>query len=574
MIQISSSFNVKYKRFLISHNILKCVSSNCRFCLNTQKQRNPLFHPQNDPINFHKSFLYHSRPYSTQNSTFDLSLTYNPIHSPALKFSNRDNHKDDSIDPGDLYLENMFNFSPNEWLSFIRNSENNSHFITLLTHFQRYIRHIKCSELLYIIEKCVKFGVRDNNEGIDVCYVLLCEILYRFLHENNRILRIKDISRLTKVLLKIKFNKESPETSTVPICSMNFEYNKEVSVCDNCKLRYGDLLNLNGSDLSNILMVVLGKSLLLQSKDMRKSHENSVVPYLVLVGNRNSALCSHLVMRISSVYSSAFLLSNSIHNISILLHTIKRTKTRAFPLLKMIVNRLSTKGEIESLLDKESNLHVKLISISQIIQFCINCHYSYSQFNLKIDSLIYSILKYVYGIFSGENMEEITKFPNFVSQLNLLKKSINLERVHLKRLIEGSEISCFLDSLEHIKPTFAPNEFKTSNIHSQVDTILKSFNYETLLEHYVCPYIVDIFVPSKNVIIEVDGPYHYSTTINPRINKILKREVDNYRLGYTLNSKLKSRILTKSGFKFINIPFYQWPQTTNEQVYFISNLKI
>ncbi|XP_953739.1 uncharacterized protein TA16950 [Theileria annulata] len=574
MIQISSSFNVKYKRFLISHSIFKCVSSNGRFCFNTQKQRNPLFHPQSDPINFHKSFVYHFRPYSTQNSTFNQTSTYNPIHSPAFKFSNWDNHKDDSIGPGDLYLENMFNFSPNEWLSLIKNSEDNSHFLTLLTHFQRYIRHLKCSDLLYIIEKCVKFGVRDNNEGIDVCYVLLCEILYRFLHENNRILRIKDISRLTKVLLKIKFNKESPESSTVPVCSMNFEYNKEVSVCENCKLRYGDLLNLNGSDLSNILMVVLGKSLLLQSKDMRKLHENSVVPYLVLVGNRNSVLCSHLVRRISSVYSKAFLLSNSIHNISILLHTIKRTKTRAFALLKMIVNRLSTKGEIESLLDKESNLHVKLISISQIIQFCINCHYSYSQFNLKLDTLIYSILKYVYNIFSGENMEEIIKFPNFVSQLNLLRKSINLERVHLKKLIEGSEISCFLDSLEHIKPTFAPNEFKTSNIHSQVDTILKSFNYETLLEHYVCPYIVDIFVPSKNVIIEVDGPYHYSTTINPRINKILKREVDNYRLGYTLNSKLKSRILTKSGFKFINIPFYQWPQTTNEQVYFISNLKI
>lgn len=59
-----------------------------------------------------------------------------------------------------------------------------------------------------------------------------------------------------------------------------------------------------------------------------------------------------------------------------------------------------------------------------------------------------------------------------------------------------------------------------------------------------------------------------------RINKILKREVENYQLGYTLNSKLKSKLLTKSGFKFINIPFYQWPEATNEQIYFISNLKI
>ncbi|UKK00775.2 hypothetical protein MACK_000849 [Theileria orientalis] len=477
------------------------------------------------------------------------------------------------LDIGSFYLENLYSIDSKRWYRFLTYADDRKTILCLLTNFQRHIRKLKCSELLYVMEKCSKYGIRDNNELIDVYYVLLCEVLYNFLYRNDRTLSISEISRLCKIILKVKFNREFDCRSTVPICSCNFEFDKNPVVCKRCKVRYRELLNLNGVDLVTILTVELGKSILKQSNGLRKKNENVLVPYLVMVGNKNCTLCSHIVRRMCIEYQTQFTSTNSIRNTSILLHTIKRTKSRANFLAKRIIKRLSEDGVIESLLDRELSTSAKLVSISQIIQFCINTHNNGSKFNKNIDKVLSRSVEYARNL-SESGVIELQQYPNCISQLNLLNKSSELERHGLNKLFMQMGLKEFLTGLEQVRPVFSQTDHNTSNTHVQVDNVLKSFNYDTLLEHFINPYLVDIYIPLKNAIIEVDGPYHYTTSINERVNAIMKRPLDHFPSQYSLNSRLKRRLLSKSGYKFINIPYQEWPQSINEQIYYISSLKI
>ncbi|BAM39525.1 uncharacterized protein TOT_010000980 [Theileria orientalis strain Shintoku] len=477
------------------------------------------------------------------------------------------------LDIGSFYLENLFSIDAEEWYRLLTDADDRTTILCLLTNFQRHIRHLKCRELLYVMEKCCKYGIRDNNELIDVYYVLLCEVLYNFLNRNDRTLSLSEISRLCKIMSKVKFNREFDCRSTVPICSCNFELDKNPAVCKKCKVRYRELLNLNGVDLVTILTVELGKSILKQSKELRRKNDNALVPYLVMVGSKNCTLVSHIVRRMCVEYQPQFISTKSIRNTSILLHTIKRTKSRANPLAKRIFERLSGDGVIESLLDRELSTSAKLVAISQIIQFCINTHYSGSKFNRNLDTVVARSVEYARNLCESGAIE-LQQYPNFISQLNLLNRSAELERHGLKRLFTQMGLREFLTGLEQVRPVFSQIDHNTSNTHVQVDSVLKSFNYETLLEHFISPYLVDIFVPSKNAIIEVDGPYHYATGMNERVNAIMKRPLGRFPCQYSLNSRLKRRLLSKSGYKFFNIPYQEWPQSTNEQIYYISSLKI
>ncbi|UKJ88381.2 hypothetical protein MACJ_000825 [Theileria orientalis] len=476
------------------------------------------------------------------------------------------------LDIGYFYLENLFSIDSKQWYHFLADANDRTTILCLLTNFQRYIRHLKCRELLYVMEKCSKYGIRDNNELIDVFYVLLCEVLYNFLNRNDRTLSISEISRLCKIISKVKFNREFDCKSTVPICSCNFEFDKNPVVCKRCKVRYRQLLNMNGVDLVTILTVELGKSILKQSSDLRKKNENVLVPYLVMVGNKNCTLVSHIVRRMCIEYQTQFISTKSIRNASILLHTIKRTKSRANPTAKRIIKRLSEDGVIESLLDSELSISAKLVSISQIIQFCINTHNNGARFNRDLDKVVGRSVEYARNLVAS-GVIDLQQYPNCISQFNLLNKSAELERHELNKLFIQMGLKEFLTGLEQVRPVFSEND-KTSNTHVQVDSVLKSFNYETLLEHFINPYLVDIYIPSKNTIIEVDGPYHYTTSINERVNAIMKRPLQQFPCLYSLNSRLKSSLLSKSGYKFINIPYQEWPQSINEQIYYISSLKI
>ncbi|EKX74209.1 conserved hypothetical protein [Theileria equi strain WA] len=478
-------------------------------------------------------------------------------------------------DIGLLYLEKMFDYTPKMWIKLTKMAKDRDTFMTLLTNFQRHLRGLKGKEVLELLERIRYYEIRENNEDIDVYHVIMCELAYRLTRENLRHFSILEISRLCKIFGKIKFNKEpNKNESLIPVCAENYRKTKIYELCENCKLRYGDLATQNGNDLMTILIVSFGKSILAQLKSIRKLHENLIIPYLSLVGSRNCTGCSHIVRELCIRCHKCFMSTYSLINIAILLHTIKRTRARANFIFRNIAKRLVKDNGIEDLCSKEFVTKAQSVALSQLIISCISSEYRPSEDNRRIDALLYRILVYVEKTFSNLlKYDTDDKYSYFITQLNLLNKACIVERHRLhSKIMANQQLSDFINSIPNSTRFDEAYDFKTSTTHLQVRNTLDMFNYETEVETKVYPYIVDILVKSKNLIIEVDGPYHYTTYINKSVGKILNRESSDDLFQHTLNSRLKQRLLQKSGYKFVNIPYYKWPNTTSAQVYFIASL--
>ncbi|CAD8121763.1 unnamed protein product [Paramecium sonneborni] len=63
----------------------------------------------------------------------------------------------------------------------------------------------------------------------------------------------------------------------------------------------------------------------------------------------------------------------------------------------------------------------------------------------------------------------------------------------------------------------------------------------------------------KNTIIEVNGPYHYCLMIGESLpNDAIQNISTNEAIYETLKTSLKTKLLTKKGYRVINIPYFKW----------------
>ena len=81
-----------------------------------------------------------------------------------------------------------------------------------------------------------------------------------------------------------------------------------------------------------------------------------------------------------------------------------------------------------------------------------------------------------------------------------------------------------------------------SYLQNDVFEIVKMSYKDSSVEYKLLDglYSGDIYIPDLDLIIEVDGPYHYKD------------------MEETLASKLRNRIYEKEKIKFISIPYYEW----------------
>lgn len=106
---------------------------------------------------------------------------------------------------------------------------------------------------------------------------------------------------------------------------------------------------------------------------------------------------------------------------------------------------------------------------------------------------------------------------------------------------------------------FFNNKGKISRIHLDVVAVLRSMDITCKYEYEIKDLnLVDIFIPSKNLIIEVNGPSHYIPG------------------GYSLRGStyVKSAVLSKLGFIVGNIHHQDWSELKGLEAkrQFIKNL--
>jgi hypothetical protein len=101
---------------------------------------------------------------------------------------------------------------------------------------------------------------------------------------------------------------------------------------------------------------------------------------------------------------------------------------------------------------------------------------------------------------------------------------------------------------------------KSSELHMDISDELNRMGFKPMNEFITdIGYFVDIaiekHVGGKPLLIEVDGPSHF----------INKRE--------TMESKMKKRHLSQSGYTVVSIPHFEWKQhTSNKQAYLQSKI--
>ncbi|KAK2198101.1 RAP domain [Babesia duncani] len=428
-------------------------------------------------------------------------------------------------------------------------------------------------ELLLLLEKCNGLGIRENKEGIDVFHVIYCELVYKLMNENLRSLSIKEISRLLHVMQKIKFNKTS---ANAEISALICEENRDAlgsSACENCKARYGHLLSLNGVDMTSLLTILLGKSLVLQTRANKKVYENAIIPYLILVGSSNHCGCASIVSNLLQTHQHALLKSKSLRNLAIVLHTIKRLNVRAFKLESKIIQKILI--NFEELINLEKSQAAVYAAFGQIIMATVSQHYSGSLFNRRSDLLLNKILVFVSKSHDQFNVKES---PFLASQLGILFTNASLERFELFKLIKANKNILELKKrlkLENVSPdsndTLENQHWRTSDIHKSVAAAMEFMGLPCKVETLIYPYIVDL--QFGNTVIEVDGPYHYVQNGSESLNRVLKLE-HHKRLRYNLNTLVKDKLLGKMGYKIVHLPFYEWPDSPQEQLEYLKGLNL
>lgn len=301
----------------------------------------------------------------------------------------------------------------------------------------------------------------------------------------------------------------------VPVCECNVGAISSYYSCQKCCNRYGKLLQISGQDHLALLIVLLGRSIVIQSRAIRKRHENAVTSYLTLSSHFSCTMNSHILGTIMANYLAAFATSKSIRNIAIGLQAAKKCKVRCGVFKKKVIARLADLAEFESLCADERNMSTLLIAFNQIVSgiICTNkLPISQNIKNIGINIVTYLVDNYE-RIFCNSIDQDTLKSAKGSAKLlvdYLTEKGVDFSRILLDDDIEKLDAILADGKVEYFK------DFKTSDLHKQVASVLSMLgvNYEE--EVYINPHFCDVFLRKSNLVLEIDGPYHFCTGINHR----------------------------------------------------------
>eukprot|EP00371_Babesia_bovis_P001675 XP_001610322.1 hypothetical protein [Babesia bovis T2Bo] len=349
----------------------------------------------------------------------------------------------------------------------------------------------------------------------------------------------------------------------VPVCEINTGITNTYKACQNCVTRYGQLLDLHGYDQMALFIVLLGRSIIKQISHIKRRHENAVIPYLLLSSHYKTAINSHIIGSILSQQQVALARTKSLRNIGIVLDVIRKCKVRASRLRSALVSRLANQRHFNELCSREGNKTTLILSFSHIIMGTVKLNKAPK--STETMPVFYNILKYLleHPELHDEDHIDPDVLQGSLNNVRLLVTYIGYD--HLKQWFRSTEISAIESLLAKARLDYC-KDFRTSDLHKQVADVLSTLGIECDQEVTIGSHICDLVLKKRRIVIEIDGPYHFNTTLNSSLNSILNRHVDDYRLTYTYNSRIKMYMLRQGGYKVIHIPYFMWPSGKQEQM--------
>jgi hypothetical protein len=212
-----------------------------------------------------------------------------------------------------------------------------------------------------------------------------------------------------------------------------------------------------------------------------------------------------------------------------------------------------------------------------------------TKLDLKLNKNLQSALvQYIEKNIAGFNAQETAGTLNSLAKLNMLNGNIllmALNNMHAKSIKNEVDIlqiysaiveycgqnqdkwqvieRCLQNSgsslaiIKNISNTLLKASITKSRLQNAVAYALKQIADDIIQEEILHCHIVDFYIPSKNMVIEVNGPYHFTT--------------DGI---FNVDTKYKQASLIKLGYKVVNINYYDWSKLTsnNEKTIFLKKL--
>ncbi|GBE61129.1 RAP domain-containing protein, putative [Babesia ovata] len=363
---------------------------------------------------------------------------------------------------------------------------------------------------------------------------------------------------------------EDMQEVTVPVCECNVGPSTTPRACAACCAKYGPLLHLPGYDQLSLLIVLLGRSIVLQLSSVRRLHENAVTGYLMLSSHLNCTLNAHILRSIIERHQAALLRSKSLRNIAIALHVAKKCKVRCGGFEKRMRSRLADIGEFEALCAGERHPVALLVALSQLIGSLVSANalpISQEVRQIGINIITY-LLDHYDKFFGADSVLDEDVVSSMRGNARLLvdyleSKGVNFERIFLDSDLERLESLIVCGAVDYSK------DFRTSDFHRQVGSTLSLLGHDVEEEVRIGAHVCDIVLRNGGTVVEIDGPYHFNTSLNERTNQLLNRSGADYRLTYTHNSNVKRFMLGLAGYRVVHVPFFRWPSGREEQLEYV-----
>ncbi|CDR93729.1 hypothetical protein, conserved [Babesia bigemina] len=550
-----------------------------------------------------------------------------------------------------LYLERVQEYDVASFLRLVRTGvfDCGDDLRRVFSGFQRYLAHLKAEEFVEMLELFRSRDLRENEEGVDLPLLLICEMNRRMRGGQHRLFSLRQCRRICAALRHMKFNRPSHVTPSsdhpgpasygaarihqgtdemgsapsehkdghphripisrrngsesansmhttrdshythtrawndgppmfaedtrevaVPVCECNVGQAALPRACAACCAKYGPLLHLPGYDQLSLLIVLLGRSIVLQLSGVRRLHENAVTGYLMLSSHINCTLNAHILRSIVAQHQAALLRSKSLRNIAIALHVAKKCKVRCGGFERRMRSRLADIGEFEALCAGERHPVALLVALSQLVGSLVTANALPT--SREVRQIGINIITYLldhYDKFFGADAEldaDVVSSMRGNARLlvdYLASKGVNFERIFLNGDLERLEALTVCGAVDYSK------DFRTSDFHRQVGSTLSLLGHAVEEEVRIGSHVCDIVLRKAGTVVEIDGPYHFNTALNERTNELLNRNGCDYRLTYTHNSNVKQFMLGLAGYRVVHVPFFRWPSGREEQLEYL-----